>query len=155
MVTTAASEIPHVVLRMMRERETVYAGVLKKAIVSARRKFGHPDPAYSDEDLLQVIRGICAVMQETIEGLGTAIRLMYLESSAEGLMRAGVVPFPYQIHVVAACEVGVVADMVPLLAEADRQPAVDWLTTFFADYLTDLTVVTIRFSPRTALPEQI
>jgi len=125
--------------RHQSELVRVFADEARKAREDAEKQ-GEPAvvSVNSDQDFLQMIHGLKAIMVESLEGIedGPAHRV-YVETLFSSLRGAGV-PLTRMVPMSSALFVHVAALCVPAVPPSEQQAARHWLASFTRRYLQDL-----------------
>ncbi|MGA9523960.1 MAG: hypothetical protein WBV82_21040 [Myxococcaceae bacterium] len=92
----------------------------------------------SRDDLAQMMEGFVSVISEALQGRSTEVRTFYVETVVPGLIRKGI-PMDSLVPTIKAWTEGVQEVLRDELKEApDRSGAMQWMSSFFKDYMSDV-----------------
>lgn len=111
-------------------------------LLAQRTVAGTPEMAgtFSDEDLRQLMRGFCQLLEEALTDSGSETREFFLGTAIPGLVAAGQEPLTL-VRSTSTFVVLMTAAAIDGLEGADRQDAAEWLAGFFGEYVRDVAAV--------------
>lgn len=140
-------------LELLRARREVYIHALGAAIKNSQKAIPVPGrPEYGYDALAQIMDGYLAMIAEALEERDPPeIATMYFESVIPNIVAAGE-RVDSMVHVSVGVMILMADDIGRHVDPEIREPAVDWLSQFFATWIT--RIITVRGGPVSSLRQQ-
>ncbi len=92
----------------------------------------------SRDDLVQMMEGFVSVITEALQGRSTEVRTFYVETVVPGMIRKGIAQASLIPTIKAWTERVQEVLRAELKDAPDRTDAVQWMTSFFKDFMSDV-----------------
>lgn len=126
------------ILAVLRARRDEYVRMIEALVAEAP---GPRSEVYGPAEAGQMIDGLLTLLAEDLEARGDEARSFFLQTAIPSMLTHGAEPSEIVSGAVRHC-VLMVTDAVCHLGEDDREPATQWFSKFFGDYVADVAAAT-------------